>query len=263
MKKNCVRLLVLAFFFAPAFLKAQTANNKPGEYYQVTVYHFVTPDQGQLIENYLKDAYVPALHRQKIKSVGVFTPIANDTAMDKRFYVILPLRTLEAVEAIERQLDKDAAYLAGGKTFLDALYDKPAFARKEVILLKSFPLAPSMEVPKLKTPVADRVYELRSYEGASEKIFRNKVDMFNKGGEIALFKRLNFNAVFYASVIAGSRMPNLMYMTSFENMAERNAHWKTFGADPEWKVLSAMPEYQHNVSRNETILMRGTAYSDY
>jgi len=58
-------------------------------------------------------------------------------------------------------------------------------------------------------------------------------------------------------------MPNLMYMTSFDNMDERNAHWKSFGADPEWKVLSAMPEYQHNVSRNETILMRGTAYSDY
>ena len=131
MKRKCVQLLLLAFFIVPGFLQAQTDKNKQGEYYQVTVYHFVTPDQGQLIENFLKDAYVPALHRQKIKSVGVFTPIANDTAMDKRFYVILPLSSLEAVEAIENKLDKDAAYLAGGKTFIDALYDNPAFARKE------------------------------------------------------------------------------------------------------------------------------------
>ena len=87
--------------------------------------------------------------------------------------------------------------------------------------------------------------------------------MFNQGGEIALFQRLNFNAIFYSAVISGSRMPNLMYMTSFENMDDRNAHWKTFGSDPEWKKLSALPEYQNNVSRNETILMRALPFSDY
>ena len=38
--------------------------------------------------------------------------------------------------------------------------------------------------------------------------------------------------MFYASVLAGARMPNLMYMTTFENQAERDAHWKTFGDDP-------------------------------
>ena len=32
-------------------------------------------------------------------------------------------------------------------------------------------------------------------------------------------------------------MPNLMYMTSFENKAARDEHWKTFGSDPEWKKL--------------------------
>jgi hypothetical protein len=48
--------------------------------------------------------------------------------------------------------------------------------------------------------------------------------MFNEGGEIELFKRLNFNAVFYASVISGSRMPNLMYMTSYESKADRLAY---------------------------------------
>ena len=36
--------------------------------------------------------------------------------------------------------------------------------------------------------------------------------MFNEGGEIRLFARLNFNAVFYGDVLAGDRMPNLMYM---------------------------------------------------
>ncbi len=37
--------------------------------------------------------------------------------------------------------------------------------------------------------------------------------MFNEGGEIELFKELNFNAAFYGEVITGSRMPNFYYLT--------------------------------------------------
>ena len=73
--------------------------------------------------------------------------------------------------------------------------------------------------------------------------------MFNEGGEVVLFKRLNFNAVFYAEVIAGGNMPNLIYMTSFENMADRDAALENIRADPEWKKLSSDPIYQHNVSK--------------
>ena len=54
-----------------------------------------------------------------------------------------------------------------------------------------------------------------------------------------------------------------MYMTTFENIADREAHWKTFGEDAEWKTLSAKPEYQHNVSKIDVILMHPTAYSDF
>jgi hypothetical protein len=132
----------------------------------------------------------------------------------------------------------------------------------ETIFLKAFEKMPSAAAPALTGSKAERVYELRSYESASEKIFRNKVDMFNKGGEVALFKRLGFNAVFYGEVLFGAKMPNLMYMTSFENMNTRDQYWKTFGSDPEWKKLSAMPEYQHNVSRNEIVFLRSTNYSD-
>ena len=67
----------------------------------------------------------------------------------------------------------------------------------------------------------------------------------------------------YAEVIAGGNMPNLIYMTSFENLADRDAHWKTFGNDPEWKKLSSDPIYQHNVSKIDIILMKAASYSDY
>ncbi|MBD0287763.1 MAG: NIPSNAP family containing protein, partial [Flavisolibacter sp.] len=45
--------------------------------------------------------------------------------------------------------------------------------------------------------------------------------------------------------------------------AVRDEHWKAFSDDPEWKTLSAQPQYQHNVSRNETIFLAPTDYSDF
>ncbi len=86
--------------------------------------------------------------------------------------------------------------------------------------------------------------------------------MFNQGGEVALFDKLGFHAVFYASVLAGAHMPNLMYMTSFENMAARDAHWKTFGDDPTWKQLSSSPQYQHNVSHIDVLFLHPADYSE-
>jgi hypothetical protein len=121
---------------------------------------------------------------------------------------------------------------------------------------------PQLEVPKHSTPVNERIYELRSYEGHTEKIFKNKVKMFNDGDEVGLFKRLGFNAVFYAEVIAGSRMPNLMYMTTFPNKASRDDHWKAFSSDPQWKTLSGMSEYKNNVSKIDIYFLHPTDYSD-
>jgi hypothetical protein len=54
-----------------------------------------------------------------------------------------------------------------------------------------------------------------------------------------------------------------MYMTSFENMEDRNAHWKTFGNDPKWKELTSMKEYEKTVSKNVTLFLRPKSYSSY
>jgi hypothetical protein len=163
---------------------------------------------------------------------------------------------------VTRKLQKDKTLYEAAGEYLNVNYKQPAYTRYETILLQAFEYMPRYSVPQLKSPKAERVYELRSYEGPSEKYYQNKVEMFNQGGEIVLFNRLGFNAVFYGEVIAGCRMPNLMYMTTFENMDQRNQHWKTFGNDPEWKQLSAKPEHQNNVSKIESTLMTPTTYSD-
>lgn len=233
------------------------------EYYQIKIYQLDRDAQEPLVDAFLKDAFLPALHRSGIASVGVFKPVANDTAQVKKIYVIIPLKTLQQAEKIAYSWMDDPAVKAAAGAYLNAPYDVPAFVRVESILLKAFPLAPQMKKPHLASPRSENIYELRSYESPSEALHLNKVKMFNQGGEIDIFKRLDFNAVFYASVISGPRMPNLMYMTSFNNRQARDEHWKAFGSDPAWKKLSAMPEYQHNVSKSDIIFLHPAPYSDF
>jgi hypothetical protein len=265
MKKFLYLLLIVSFVKCGSTKNNTTGTTATtsGSYYTLQVYHLTTPDQMSLVENFLKTAYLPALRRNGIARIGVFKPVGNDTASDKRVIVFTPYNSLQQFESTTRQLERDITLEQLSPAYVNAPHSSPAFTRYETILLQSFRDMPAPAVPKLSSPKAQRIYELRSYEGPTEKLYRNKVQMFNEGGEVALFQRLNFNAVFYASVLAGARMPNLMYMTSFENMADRDAHWKTFGNDPEWKVLSAKPEYQNNVSHIDITFLTATDYSDF
>ena len=214
------------------------------------------------MDNYLQNAYLPALHRIGIKSVGVFKPVEQDTA-DQKIYVLVPCNSLEKLIALDQDLTKNSQYLADGKDYIEADYKNPPFARIETIILQAFPKAPEPAFPHLTAAKTERVYELRSYESATEKYNINKVKMFNDGNEVALFKRLGFNAVFYSEVIAGSHMPNLMYMTTFNSKQDRDKHWETFSNDPEWKALVATPEYQNNVSHNDIVFLHPASYSDF
>ncbi len=232
------------------------------EYYQIKVYHLKNDAQVQRVEDYLQKAFLPGMHKAGITNIGVFKPIQKDTA-DRRIYVVVPYPSMAEIPFIEEGMFQDKKFLAAAADYVNAAHNDPPYQRLEVVLLKAFSHQPRMQKPALKGPRDQRVYELRSYEGHTEKIFQNKVKMFNEGGEVALFKRLGFNAVFYGEVIAGSRMPNLMYMTTFENQAARDEHWKAFGADAEWKKLSSMPEYQNNVSKINIHFLRPTSYSDY
>ena len=266
MSTATLKCILIGFFLGLSLPIAigKALNLSPGrDYYEIRIYRVTDKRQEAEVENFLKVAYIPALHRAGISKVGVFKPVESDTAsFGKRIYVFIPFTSLEEFSKLDAKLEKDNPLQAAAAGYWTAPYDNPPFARMETILLKSFVDAPNFQVPSLSGPLADRIYELRSYEGPTERIFANKVQMFNKGDEIGLFKKLGFNAVFYSEVISGSRMPNLMYMTSFNNMTTHDEHWKAFSSAPEWKTLSAMPEYQHNVSKIEIFLLHPTDYSE-
>jgi len=233
------------------------------DFYQVQVFRLTGKVQEEKIDNFLKNAYLPALHRAGILKVGVFKPIESDTTSGKRVYVWMSFKSLDHFAKIQDVLAKDHVYQAKGIDFLGAPFDNVPYIRKESILLKAFPDAPNHFIPSFKTAPSERIYELRSYESATENLFRQKAKMFNEGGEIKLFNKLGFNTVFNAEVISGSTMPNLMYLTTFADMPSHDEHWKTFGSHPEWKKMSALDEYKNTVSKHVIILMHPTDYSDF
>ncbi|MGE5108477.1 MAG: NIPSNAP family protein [Sphingobacteriales bacterium] len=264
--KQQINILLCSILLLPALvvlLSWSQPEKSSREFYQLTIYHYSNAEQEKILDDYLQNALIPALHRMDISNIGVFKANSNDTSADKALYVLITLNSLNAVTRLPAKLNAEKEYQSLGAAYLNAPYTAPPYTRIETILLQAFSLAPRLQLPALKAEKKDRVYELRSYESATEKIFKNKMHMFNEGDEIGLFKKLNFNAVFYSEVIAGSKMPNLMYMTSFENMADREAHWKSFDNDTTWKRLSSMPEYQNNISHIDVIFLHPVDYSDF
>ena len=229
------------------------------EFYQLKIYHLKDNSQKDRLETYLKQAYLPALHRAGVGNVGVFKPATE--AADSLVYVLIPFKSVEQFMSLSATLTKDKDYASAGQDYLNAEYNNPVYSRFESVLMEAFTGMPSLVVPALQAGPADRIYELRNYEAATERLHENKISQFNNG-ELDIFKRLGFNTVFCGQVKSGTKMPSMMYMTSFENKAERDAHWKTFSADPGWKTLNALPEYAHNYLRADIYLLHPTAYSD-
>jgi hypothetical protein len=259
--KTTSNRLILAAFFALVFSGLTFGASR--DYYQIQVFSMNGKIQEPKVDNFLKDAYLPALHRAGIQKVGVFKPIESDTTSGKKIYVWIPFKSLDHFAEIQDKLAKDQEYQTKGIDFLGAPFDQVPFLRKESILLKAFPDSPDYFIPNYSTSPSERIYELRSYEAPTENLFRAKVKMFNEGGEIKLFKTLGFNAVFNAEVISGSTMPNLMYLTTFADMPSHDAHWKAFGNHPDWKKLSGLDEYKNTVSKAVIRLLHPTNYSDF
>jgi hypothetical protein len=263
-KQNFIyRILAVSLLFMSVASIGFGKGPSKQQYYEIKIYRIADKTQEAKVDAYLKDAYLPALHRAGIPVVGVFKPVEADTAFGKLVYVLIPFKTVEQFMQLPDQLTKDKAFSDAGKSFIDAPYNEPAYKRYESIFLKAFMNFPQFNAPKYSNSPLERIYELRSYESATDAKAVKKIEMFNTGGEIDIFNKLSFNPVFWGEVLIGSHMPNLMYMTTFSDMKSHDDHWKAFGATDEWKKLSGMEEYKNTVSKANPYLLHPTSYSDF
>lgn len=261
--KSLLSSLLAGFLITSLSLASTTSAKTPParQYYQLMIYHIKDKAQEQRIDKYLSEAYVPFLHNSGIKTVGVFKSANIDTVTDKKVYVFVPFKSLEEFSKISQTLQTDKDLVQNGSEYITSDYQNAPYIRKESILMQAFTGMPVLRKPEFKEPKSERLYELRSYESPTELANVAKVRMFNNE-ELEIFNRIGSQAVFYAQVLAGSRMPNLMYLTTYSSPASREEHWKTFGNDPKWKRISALPEYQKVVNRADIIFVVPADYSD-
>ena len=224
------------------------------ELYELRTYEsrFGSPQSN--IENYLKDALMPALNRQGVKAVGVFREMGKTDPA--KLYVLIPHPSMESYATAAARLASDTGYAAASQGYNQLMPDKAPFARYSTSLLRAFDALPQMVMPAKES----RIFEIRTYEGYSEDAVRRKVKMFNVD-ELPVFYKVKLNPVFFGEVIAGEHMPCLIYMLTFKDMAERDANWKAFSADPDWKRMSAAPEYANTVSNIIRVFLEPAAYS--
>lgn len=259
LKKHLSAFVFLSLF---SFLATSSFAQGKRDFYELRTYHIESAAQESQLDAYFEHALLPALHRNGVAKVGVFKPIASEVDAGKKVYLFIPYKSMKVYSKMEGKLGKDQTYQTTGSAYIDAPFDNPPYKRIETAFMQAFTGQPRFTESKLTGPKKDRVYELRSYESPTEKLYKQKVKMFNSG-EMDIFTKLDFNPVFYAEVIAGANMPNLMYMTTFSDKESRDAHWKAFGADPDWDRMKVMPEYQNIMNRNDQRLLYPTDYSDF
>ncbi len=193
-------------------------------------------NQMQRTTDFLKNTAVPALRRAGAGMLGFFTSVI---APESPF--ILALAAFPNVAAMEEARSKEAAdpeYVRGRDAYNSG--PEPGYERLDSSLLRCFDVMPNVEPQPAAGRRPARIFELRMYESNNSTTLARKIKMFNEG-EAGIFKRLGMQPVFFAETIVGAKMPNLVYMLSYEDLAARDRLWKAFGADPEWQKLRAQP----------------------
>ena len=208
------------------------------EYYELRKYQLRRGPMQQRINDYFRDANIPAMNRHGIKPVGVFNTVIGPG--NPTLYVLAPHASIESAVTIHDRVAADPEYLRAGAAFINATPAEPSYLRVETYLLAAFAGVPKLELPPGAAEKKPRIFELRTYESHSKKANRTKIGMFNNA-EIAIFRRCGLRPVFFGETMVGAGMPSLTYMLTFADMEERTRSWAAFAADPEWKMLSSAP----------------------
>lgn len=209
------------------------------EIYELRTYRLVNGPMRERLNTYLQGAFIPAARRAGCGPVGVFT-VAIGTGSPS-VQVLISHPAIVDFMALPGKLAADPDYAKAAAPFFNATPNEPSYVSLDVKLMHAFPHFPHVEAPSGQGGASGRIFELRTYHSHSDKAGATKIDMFDTGGELEIFRRTGLTPVFFAQDLTGERLPSLTYMLAFPDMAARERAWRTFGSDPAWKRLIATP----------------------
>ena len=229
------------------------------QYFEWIRYHLPLGKRQGLVANYYRNVAVPALNKAGITNVGVFN--VKHGPNDPTLHVIIPHPSLESVVTLNNKLLDDKEFVQAGANFLSAPMNEMAFVSMEKTIMRAFDNLPEIQVPSQKQANKPRIIQVRTYESPSLTAAKRKIHMFNEGGEIAIFKKTGLQPVLFGEIIAGDRMPSLVYMLAFDDLDDMTKKWAVFGSDPDWRKLSGDTFYADTVSRINDWIWTPTAFS--
>ena len=248
-------LILLSLVLTTAFIcesNAQSGSSKK-QIYEWRIYTLTS--DGDALDNYFKNALIPAYNRQKI-SVGAFS-LFNKTEKDQR-YLLFVYPDLQTYNTVRQAVWDDQEYQRAARSFFETTAPKPVYSSFETYLCEAFDKIPVMRMPdKSRT-----LFEYRNYYSPNEDANKRKIKMFNVE-EIDLFDKVGINSVCYGEVISGTRMPSLTYLTWYKDNDAYSAAWKAFSSHPDWNQMRKKPEYSNTATNNQAIKLAPMPYSQF
>lgn len=157
----------------PELSKASGHKKERRQFYELRYYTLKDAAQQQLVTDYFKNAFIPALNQAGSSPVGLFTELRPQGQTG--LYALIPYNNWGDFMKVQDLLANDTDYQRKGSDYLNAPATSPAYERIESWLLESFTHFPQLQAPAAKP----RIFELRRYEHASESAGEKKLEMFN------------------------------------------------------------------------------------
>jgi hypothetical protein len=231
------------------------AQTRKTRIYRLDYYYLRQGSQPGRLNDFLS-AMIP-MQSKEATAQGVFTVLVGPHLPTTIALTGFP--GMEQMEAADERLRGSARYQAA----LDKLEQgaEPPYDHVERVLLRAADFSPEI-APLKEKPAKPRVFELRVYHAPTERQLRFVHERFS-GPEIPIFHKSGIHPVLYANAIAGPLMPNLTYLTPFDDLAAREKAWDAFGADPAWlKAREESIQKGGQIVSNSTItLLRPTPFS--
>ncbi len=237
-----------------------SAAESENQFYEIRTY--ILGENGDLkaIDQYLSEALLPALARQNVGPVGVFTNSANDASGSPRVVVVIPYNDPSQLNQVSNSVEADSDYQSAAENYLQRGSKDPAYERVSSELLVAMDCMPKLNVPSGTLQNSDRVYELRLYESGNERLGNLKVDMFNNG-EVPIFLDCGIQPILIGQCVIGPQMPSLTYLTVYPNEDARLKAWQAFRKHPDWQVLKEVAKYKGTVSHIDKYVLVPKPYS--
>lgn len=239
------------FSSVKAHASVTSTSAKEKEIYEWRVYTLT--EEATTLDRFYEETLIPAYNRKNIK-VAAFAPYKPGEKVLRYFLFIYP--DIETYYNVKNKIWEDQAFRNKAQAFYNETASSPVYSNFETYLCEAFD-----KIPVHRSPDPSRsLFEIRIYWSPNEEANQRKVNMFNVE-EINLFDKVGINSVCYGEILAGPRMPALIYLTWYKDEPTRSEAWKKFVEHPEWNEMKDRPEYAHTATNNQSIFLSPLSYS--